>query len=123
VACLWITKWEGQQPLELEKTLYPFKTQRIHPQNLQKPLHILDTTSCKMRYCLSFLVVELMRMGKHPQQACEEAIGRMRLDPRNKEAAVIALNKKGEHGGASLMTFSYAVWKQGKDSYLRQVQE
>ena len=32
-----------------------------------------------MRSCLSFLVVERMRLGDSPQQACELAVARLRL--------------------------------------------
>jgi N4-(beta-N-acetylglucosaminyl)-L-asparaginase len=53
----------------------------------------------------SFLIVELMRQGKSPQQACEEAIGR--IVAKNKsikdfQVGYIAVNKKGETG-------SYAI--------------
>ncbi|MBF4982939.1 isoaspartyl peptidase/L-asparaginase, partial [Nonlabens mediterrranea] len=49
----------------------------------------------------SFLIVELMRQGKTPQEACEEAV--QRIISRNKnfknfQVAYIALNKKGETG-------------------------
>ncbi len=49
----------------------------------------------------SFLIVELMRQGKTPQQACEEAIGRIiENSPNYKDFQVgyIAVNKKGETG-------------------------
>jgi|TARA_R110000851_G_scaffold316446_1_gene479522 N4-(beta-N-acetylglucosaminyl)-L-asparaginase len=49
----------------------------------------------------SFLIVELMRQGKTPQQACEEAIGRIiKKSPDFKDFQVgyIAVNKKGETG-------------------------
>ncbi|RMA65752.1 N(4)-(beta-N-acetylglucosaminyl)-L-asparaginase [Ulvibacter antarcticus] len=49
----------------------------------------------------SFLIVELMRQGKSPQQACEEAIGRIiKKSPDFKDFQVgyIAVNKKGETG-------------------------
>lgn len=49
----------------------------------------------------SFLIVELMRQGKTPQQACEEAIGRIiKKNPTYKDFQVgyIAVNKKGETG-------------------------
>lgn len=54
----------------------------------------------------SFLVVELMRQGKTPQQACEEAISRIvnkpNSDYKNFQVGYIAVNKKGETG-------SYAI--------------
>lgn len=53
----------------------------------------------------SFLIVELMRQGKTPQQACEEAIGRIiKKNPDYKDFQVgyIAVNKKGETGYYSI---------------------
>ncbi|MEH6763934.1 MAG: N(4)-(beta-N-acetylglucosaminyl)-L-asparaginase [Aequorivita antarctica] len=53
----------------------------------------------------SFLIVELMRQGKTPQQACEEAIGRIiKKSPNYKDFQVgyIAVNKKGETGYYSI---------------------
>ena len=54
----------------------------------------------------SFLVVELMRQGKSPQEACEEAIHRIvnkpNSDYKNFQVGYIAVNKKGETG-------SYAI--------------
>ena len=50
----------------------------------------------------SFLIVELMRQGKTPQEACEEAIRRIVSKPnsnyKNFQVAYIAVNKKGETG-------------------------
>ncbi|HMA50384.1 MAG TPA: N(4)-(beta-N-acetylglucosaminyl)-L-asparaginase [Magnetospirillaceae bacterium] len=54
----------------------------------------------------SFLVVELMRQGRSPQQACEEAV--KRIIKRKPEAAkdlqvgFLALNKKGESGAFAI---------------------
>jgi N4-(beta-N-acetylglucosaminyl)-L-asparaginase len=53
----------------------------------------------------SFLIVELMRQGKSPQEACEEAIGRIiKKSPDFKDFQVgyIAVNKKGETGAYSI---------------------
>jgi N4-(beta-N-acetylglucosaminyl)-L-asparaginase len=53
----------------------------------------------------SFLIVELMRQGKTPQQACEEAIARIiKKNPDYKDFQVgyIAVNKKGETGYYSI---------------------
>jgi N4-(beta-N-acetylglucosaminyl)-L-asparaginase len=53
----------------------------------------------------SFLIVELMRQGKTPQQACEEAIGRIiKKTPNYQDFQVgyIAVNKKGETGWFSI---------------------
>lgn len=50
----------------------------------------------------SFLIVELMRQGKTPQEACEEAIKRIVEKPNSKykdfQVGYIAMNKKGEVG-------------------------
>jgi N4-(beta-N-acetylglucosaminyl)-L-asparaginase len=66
-----------------------------------------------MRHCGSYLVVELMRQGMHPQAACEEAIHRMAAkDPRGYDlsACFIALDKRGRYGAASSsQRFPFAV--------------
>jgi N4-(beta-N-acetylglucosaminyl)-L-asparaginase len=50
----------------------------------------------------SFLIVELMRQGKSPQEACEEAIKRIVSKPnsnyKNFQVGYIAVNKSGEIG-------------------------
>ena len=67
----------------------------------------------------SFLVVELMRNGRTPQQACEEAVMRIvKKVPENKirQVGYIAVNKKGEVGGYSLQPgFNYALAQNGKN--------
>lgn len=66
-----------------------------------------------MRYCATFLIVELMRQGMAPQRACEEVVHRIaRLDPRGYalDVCFIALDKQGRHGAAaSNQTFPFAV--------------
>lgn len=56
----------------------------------------------------SFLVVELMRQGKSPREACKEAIERIVNKPNSNykdfQVGYIAVNKKGETG-------SYAIHK------------
>ena len=66
----------------------------------------------------SFLVVELMRQGRSPQEACEEAISR--LIHKNQEnieemqAGFIAINKDGEYGGYAVHPgFNFAVQHNG----------
>lgn len=54
-----------------------------------------------IRVCGSFLIVELMRQGRSPQEACEEAV--RRLISKNKnikdiQAGFLAMNKEGEVG-------------------------
>jgi N4-(beta-N-acetylglucosaminyl)-L-asparaginase len=66
-----------------------------------------------MRHCATFLIVELMRQGMHPQQACEDAIHRMAAsDPLGYglDACFIALDRRGRVGAAaSNQRFPYAV--------------
>lgn len=53
----------------------------------------------------SFLIVELMRQGRSPQEACEEAIGRIVSKNKNYkdfQVGYIAVNKKGEIGYYSI---------------------
>lgn len=66
----------------------------------------------------SFLIVELMRQGKSPQQACEEAVDRImkkQPDRRDFQVAYIAVNKKGEIGSYSIHEgFSYTIYQNGE---------
>lgn len=62
----------------------------------------------------SHLVVELMRMGYSPENACKEAVMRIvkKSPERSKSIQVgfLAINKKGEYGAFALQKgFSYAV--------------
>lgn len=70
-----------------------------------------------MKTCGSFLVVELMRNGRSPQQACKEAVLRIvKKDPDNvkRQVGFIAVNKNGEVGGFSLQPgFNYALFQDG----------
>jgi isoaspartyl peptidase/L-asparaginase-like protein (Ntn-hydrolase superfamily) len=70
-----------------------------------------------MRYCGSFLVVELMRQGRHPAEACLEALRRMAaMDAKGTAISVsfIAVDRQGRHGSASAgQTFQYAVTTRG----------
>ena len=66
-----------------------------------------------IRNCGSFLVVEFMRQGHSPTDACRLAIERLIAhDPEKRKYQVgfIALNKKGEFGGYSIEPgFAYSV--------------
>jgi N4-(beta-N-acetylglucosaminyl)-L-asparaginase len=67
----------------------------------------------------SFLVVELMRQGFTPEEACKKAVERIisRSPEKSKKLQVgfLALNKKGEYGAYALQKgFSFAV-KNGKE--------
>lgn len=67
-----------------------------------------------LKFCPSFLVVELMRNGFSPQAACEIAIQRIiKKNPEDRDIMVglIALSKKGDYGAASTHAiFSYSLW-------------
>jgi N4-(beta-N-acetylglucosaminyl)-L-asparaginase len=67
-----------------------------------------------LRICGSHTVVELMRHGRSPEQACREAVERIarRYDPPRKDLqmAFIALHRDGRYGGYALQKgFTYAV--------------
>jgi N4-(beta-N-acetylglucosaminyl)-L-asparaginase len=69
----------------------------------------------------SFLIVELMRQGKSPQQACEEAVMRIVKRYKYKEFQIgyLALNKKGEYGAYAIQKgFNYTITKNGKTQVL-----
>ncbi len=68
-----------------------------------------------IRICGSHLVVELMRQGNSPQQACEKAVLRIvkNQPAKSKEMQVgfLAVNKQGEFGAYALQPgFTYAVY-------------
>ncbi|RPD95853.1 glycosylasparaginase [Aureibaculum marinum] len=72
----------------------------------------------------SFLVVELMRQGKTPQEACEEAIKRIVSKPNSNykdfQVAYIAVNKKGETGSYSIhKNFSMSKVQDGKSENIQ----
>lgn len=71
----------------------------------------------------SFLIVEQMRQGKSPQEACEEAIGRIiKKNPNFKDFQVgyIAVNKKGETGYYSIHDgFWVTKYQNGKNENIR----
>ncbi|MDO3694669.1 N(4)-(beta-N-acetylglucosaminyl)-L-asparaginase [Wenyingzhuangia sp. chi5] len=65
----------------------------------------------------SAMVVELMRQGKSPNQACKEIVERIYDKHKNHrdmeylQVGFIAVNKEGEYGGYSLRSgFNYAVY-------------
>jgi N4-(beta-N-acetylglucosaminyl)-L-asparaginase len=72
----------------------------------------------------SFLIVELMRQGRTPQEACEEAIGRIVNKPgkdfKNFQVGYIALNKQGETGAYSIHEwFSYNLYKNKENKNIK----
>ncbi|MDW9381748.1 N(4)-(beta-N-acetylglucosaminyl)-L-asparaginase [Chryseobacterium sp. JV558] len=66
------------------------------------------------------LVVELMRQGRNPQEACKEAVDRIvKIAQRRKknlkdiQVGFIAINKKGEYGSYCIQDgFNFAVYDQ-----------
>jgi N4-(beta-N-acetylglucosaminyl)-L-asparaginase len=70
-------------------------------------------------YCTSYHIVQKMRDGMHPQEACEDlmhVMARSAPDVGTDMYCVIALNPKGETGAASInakQPLQYAVWRNG----------
>lgn len=67
-----------------------------------------------IRICGSHLVVELMRQGHSPENACKQAVERIvKKNPekaRSLQVGFLALNKKGEYGAYALQKgFTYCV--------------
>lgn len=67
-----------------------------------------------IRICGSFLIVELMRQGRTPQEACEEAVRRLiaknSKDIKDIQAGFLAINKDGEYGAYAVQQgFTYAM--------------
>jgi N4-(beta-N-acetylglucosaminyl)-L-asparaginase len=67
-----------------------------------------------IKICGSFLVVELMRQGRTPQEACEEVVRRLikssSANIDDIQAAFIAVNKEGTYGSYAVQPqFNYAV--------------
>lgn len=64
----------------------------------------------------SFLIVELMRQGKSPQEACEEGVKRImekNKDRKDFQIGFIAINKKGETGAYCIHPgFSYRSYSE-----------
>lgn len=66
----------------------------------------------------SFLIVELMRQGASPQEACEEGIARIvkKQNYKDMQIGYLAINKKGEHGAYAVHPwFNYALFQKGKN--------
>lgn len=75
-------------------------------------------------YCTSVSIVHNMARGASPQEACVDLLKHMaETDPKNRRAfaAVIAMDKQGRIGAASMNAsanpearFQYAVWQNGE---------
>lgn len=76
-----------------------------------------------MRYCGSYQVVEFMRQGLSPEEACIETIKRIaRLDPKGFDLSInfIAIDKKGRFGAAGTgQGFQYSVTYPGYSKVLQ----
>jgi N4-(beta-N-acetylglucosaminyl)-L-asparaginase len=73
-----------------------------------------------IRICGTHLVVELMRQGFSPQQACKKAVERIiRNNPakaKNLQVGFVAINKKGQHGAWAIQKgFTYAIKSASQD--------
>jgi N4-(beta-N-acetylglucosaminyl)-L-asparaginase len=71
-----------------------------------------------LKTCGSFLIVELMRQGATPQEACEEGVMRIvkSQDYKDFQIGYIALGKSGEIGAYAIQPgFQYALHKEGKN--------
>jgi len=69
-----------------------------------------------LKTCGTFLVVELMRQGMSPSEACKEAVNRIaaKQNYENFQIGYIAVNKAGEVGAYSIQPgFDYALQKDG----------
>ena len=71
-----------------------------------------------IRICGSFLIVELMRQGRSPQEACEEAVKRLiaknSANIKDIQAGFLAINKDGEYGAFAVHPgFNFARHHQG----------
>ncbi len=70
----------------------------------------------------SFLIVELMRNGKSPQEACEIAIQRIvkkQSDHKEFQVGFIALDKKGRYGAYSINKgFQFALFRNNQNQLL-----
>lgn len=71
-----------------------------------------------LKTCGSFLIVELMRQGKSPQEACEEGVKRIAKKLKNFEqfqVGFLAIDKLGNHGAYAIKSgFNYAINQGGK---------
>ncbi len=68
-----------------------------------------------LKMCGSFLIVELMRNGKSPAEACKMAVERIvkqQSDYKDFQVGFLAINKKGETGGYAITKgFQYALYQ------------
>ena len=66
----------------------------------------------------SFLIVELMRQGMNPQEACEEAVMRIvsKEEYKNMQVGYLAIDKNGNYGAYAIHPgFNYALHLNGEN--------
>ena len=70
----------------------------------------------------SYLIVELMRQGRTPQEACEEAVRRIvtsNPNYKNFQVGYVAINKQGAFGCYCIHKgFGISTYQEGKQSYI-----
>ncbi|MBO6661167.1 MAG: N(4)-(beta-N-acetylglucosaminyl)-L-asparaginase [Roseivirga sp.] len=76
-----------------------------------------------IKICGSHMIVELMRQGFSPQEACEQAVNRIvKKYPdnyKNLQVGFLALNKQGEYGAYSIHKgFNFAVRSEDQDELI-----
>lgn len=76
-----------------------------------------------IKICGSHMIVELMRQGYSPQEACQQAVNRIvRKYPnsyKDLQVGFLALNKEGEYGAYSIHKgFNFAVKAQDQDELI-----
>ncbi len=75
-----------------------------------------------LRICGTHSIVEMMRQGLTPQQACVEAIKRITFRQKNVQdlqVAFLAINRNGDIGAFSLQKgFQYALAKEGRNELI-----
>ncbi|WP_341226763.1 N(4)-(beta-N-acetylglucosaminyl)-L-asparaginase [uncultured Arcticibacterium sp.] len=71
-----------------------------------------------LKTCGSFLIVELMRQGRSPQEACEEGVKRIASKLKDFEqfqVGFLAIDKTGNHGAYAIQKgFNYAINQGGE---------
>jgi N4-(beta-N-acetylglucosaminyl)-L-asparaginase len=78
-----------------------------------------------IRIAGTHLVVELMRQGRTPQEACEEAVNRVIKNKGDKidadfQVGFLALNKNGDYGAYAVNKgFQYAVYSNEENNVLK----
>jgi len=75
-----------------------------------------------IRQCGSFLVVELMRMGRTPTEACQIAVERIMKHEKklsDLQVGFLAINKNGETGAFAIHPgFNYAVYNENGNNLI-----